>query len=202
MLTGESENENPVGSKYINRQRKEVKNMSEFRKIKSLKFLYEVNRFGVVRNVKSKKIVKGYVEKNGYVRIKFENKCLGGIVRTTIHRLVAEAFIPNPNNLPEVNHIDRNRANNCVENLEWCTHSENMKHSYNLGINQEPLRNHSKETRRKVTNGTNEFESIIKAAEWLVEEKLSKNQKSAISGISAVVRNKIKTFGGYSWKYI
>ena len=202
MLTGESENENPVGSKYINRQRKEVKNMSEFRKIKSLKFLYEVNRFGVVRNVKSKKIVKGYVEKNGYVRIKFENKCLGGIVRTTIHRLVAEAFIPNPNNLPEVNHIDRNRANNCVENLEWCTHSENMKHSYNLGINQEPLRNHSKETRRKVTNGTNEFESISKAAEWLVEEKLSKNKKSAISGIGAVVRNKIKTFGGYSWKYI
>ena len=176
--------------------------MSEFRKIKSLKFLYEVNRFGVVRNVKSKKIVKGYVEKNGYVRIKFENKCLGGIVRTTIHRLVAEAFIPNPNNLTEVNHIDRNRANNCVENLEWCTHSENMKHSYNLGINQEPLRNNSKETRRKVTNGTNEFESISKAAEWLVEEKLSKNKKSAISGISAVVRNKIKTFGGYSWKYI
>ena len=176
--------------------------MSEFRKIKSLKFLYEVNRFGVVRNVKSKKIVKGYIEKNGYVRIKFDNKCLGGIVRTTIHRLVAEAFIPNPNNLPEVNHIDRNRANNCVENLEWCTHSENMKHSYNLGINQEPLINHSKETRRKVTNGTNEFESISKAAEWLVEEKLSKNKKSAISGISAVVRNKIKTFGGYSWKYI
>ena len=86
--------------------------MKEYRKIKSLKFLYEINEEGTIRNVKSKKIVHGYVEKNGYVRVRFENKCLGGVVRTTIHRLVAEAFIPNPDNLPEVNHIDSNRRNN------------------------------------------------------------------------------------------
>lgn len=50
-----------------------------------------------------------------------------------IHRLVAEAFIPNPYNLPEINHIDTDRTNNVVTNLEWCTHKDNVKHSANLG---------------------------------------------------------------------
>lgn len=56
-----------------------------------------------------------------------ENKTYG------IHILVARAFIPNPNNLPEVNHLDRNRKNNCVENLEWCTHHENVLYSARFG---------------------------------------------------------------------
>lgn len=176
--------------------------MSEYRKIKSLKFLYEVNEKGEVRNVKSKKPVNGYLEKNGYIRMKFENKCLGGVVRTSAHRLVAEAFIPNPDNLPEVNHIDSNRANNHVSNLEWVTHSGNMKHAYHKGINQEPLRNHSEETRKAITNGETEFESISKAAEWLAEKGLSKNKISAIAGISAVCRKKRHTFGGYVWNYV
>lgn len=176
--------------------------MSEYRKIKSLKFLYEVNENGDVRNVKSKKPVKGYLERNGYIRMKFENKCLGGVIRTTAHRLVAEAFIQNPDNLPEVNHIDSNRSNNHVSNLEWVTHSENMKHSYHKGINQEPLRIHCEETRKAVTNSYIEFESISIAAEWLVGKGLSKNKKSAIAGISAVCRGKRHTFGGFVWDYV
>ena len=176
--------------------------MKEYRKIKSLKFLYEINADGTIRNVKSKKVVQGYVEKNGYVRVKFENKCLGGVIRTTVHRLVAEAFIPNPDNLPEVNHIDSNRSNNHVSNLEWVSHSDNMKHSYAKGINCEPLRRHSIETRKKITNNVKCFESISAAAEWLVESHMAKNKSSAISGISSVCRGKRKTFGGYEWSYV
>lgn len=51
-----------------------------------------------------------------------------------LHRLVAESFIPNPNNLPQVNHIDGNKDNNCVSNLEWCDQSHNLRHAYNNGL--------------------------------------------------------------------
>ena len=176
--------------------------MSEYRKIKSLKFLYEVNSKGEIRNVKSKKPVKGYLEKNGYVRVTFENKCLGRTVRTSVHRLVAEAFLPNPDNLPEVNHKDSNRQNNDVSNLEWVTHSENMKHSYHKGINQRPLRKHCEDTRKPVTNGIETFESISVAGEWLVNQGLSKSKVSAISGISSVCHGKRHTLGGYEWKFV
>lgn len=176
--------------------------MSEYRKIKSLKFLYEVNENGEIRNVKSKKPVVGYVEKNGYVRVRFENKCLGRVVRTTAHRLVAEAFIPNPDNLPEVNHKDSNRSNNHASNLEWVTHSDNMKHSYQKGINQRPLRDHSEATRKAVTNYHEVFTSISDAAEWVAEKGLAKNKESAVAGISAVCRKARHTFGGYVWDYV
>ncbi|MBO4733962.1 MAG: HNH endonuclease [Clostridia bacterium] len=176
--------------------------MAEFRKLKSLKFLYEINEFGVLRNVKSKKIVYGYTENNGYQRVRIENKCLGGVVRTSIHRLVAEAFIPNPDGLPEVNHIDTNKQNNHVSNLEWIDHSGNMKHAYAHGINCEPLREHSAATRKKVSNGTTSFDSISDAAKWLASIGKSCDWRSAVAGISAVIHGKRHTFGGYEWKCV
>ena len=71
---------------------------------------------------------KTWLQKSAYENIKL---CRNNITyHFLIHRLVAEAFIPNPNNLPEVNHINKNRSDNRVENLEWCTRLDNLYDSY------------------------------------------------------------------------
>lgn len=171
-----------------------------FKKVQSLNGLYEVSDTGILRNVKTQKIVKGCVEKNGYIRVRIENKELGRVVRTTIHRLVAEAYIPNPQNKAQVNHIDLNKQNNRVDNLEWVSASENMKHAYSKGIGVKELREYRNSQKKKITNGIEVFESISTAAKWLSCNGKCKNLKSGIAGVSAVLRNKRKTFGGYVWK--
>ena len=69
---------------------------------------------------------------HGYLQVQIMRK--GKRYTRYVHRLVAECFLPNPNGLPEINHIDGNKANNSVENLEWCNHSDNMYHSFRTGL--------------------------------------------------------------------
>ena len=93
---------------------------------------FEVSNQGVIRNVKTKKIRKAQTLKTGYSKV---STWLGTkTVTLIIHREVAKAFIPNPNKLPQVNHIDGNKLNNHVDNLEWVTESENVKHAYTTGL--------------------------------------------------------------------
>ena len=91
------------------------------------KNLYKINNKGEIYSYISKKIVKSSKKSNGYLFIHLYNK--GTNKCKYIHRLVAEAFIPNPNNYLEVNHKDGNKLNNCVDNLEWCTKKQNMQHA-------------------------------------------------------------------------
>ena len=68
-----------------------------------------------------------------YAQVSF---CEDGKTKTVyVHRLIASAFIPNPDNLPTVNHIDGDTSNNSVDNLEWVSYSENMRHAYRVGLN-------------------------------------------------------------------
>jgi hypothetical protein len=91
--------------------------------------LYRVNNFGDVRNRKGK-ILKPHKTIRWYMRYQLYNKWITKHKRW--HRLIAEAFIPNPENKPFINHKNWIRNDNRLENLEWCTNSENMRHWYRI----------------------------------------------------------------------
>ena len=92
---------------------------------------YSVSNFGRVRNNKTNKILSPR-NLQGYQRVAFYVD--GKPTDFRIHRLVAKAFIPNPENKPQVNHINGDKTDNRVENLEWVTNSENIKHAINNGL--------------------------------------------------------------------
>lgn len=92
---------------------------------------YEVNEFGEIRNKKTKHILKHSINEKGYHKVILSKN--NQKFKTGVHRLVAIAFIPNPNNYKEVNHIDENKSNNHYSNLEWCDRKQNIEHSIKSG---------------------------------------------------------------------
>ena len=105
--------------------------MEIWKDIEGYEGLYQISNLGRVRSLArattSGKVLK-QMKKHGYMNVCFSKNNVDKYFR--VHRLVALAFIPNPENKPTVNHIDGNKANNNVSNLEWATHSENETHSY------------------------------------------------------------------------
>ena len=88
------------------------------------KMYWEISNQGRIRNSKGK-ILGQWADKKGYVLNRYHGY---------LHRLVAQNFIPNPDNKPEVNHINANKSDNRVENLEWVSHQDNMKHAQENGL--------------------------------------------------------------------
>ena len=91
---------------------------------------YQVTSWGRIFSKKSNIFLKPEIHDKGYLRVDLMNK--NGKKHCKVHRLVAEAFIPNPQNKPQINHKDGNNQNNSVTNLEWVTNSENRKHAKEL----------------------------------------------------------------------
>ena len=93
---------------------------------------YYISSKGSLKNIQTDKILKMTNKYGDYFSVVlYLNEKRKS---TRIHRLVAEAFIPNPDNKPQVNHIDGNKQNNCVENLEWVTAKQNLEHAYNNNL--------------------------------------------------------------------
>lgn len=98
---------------------------------------YTIDDKGVVRNKTTGKSLVGWISTHGYRVVSLstlDNRGLPRFEKGPVHRLVAQAFIPNPENKPQVNHIDGNKQNNCVENLEWVTNKENYEHARRTGL--------------------------------------------------------------------
>lgn len=115
---------------------------------------------------KEERVMKTWYQKGGYENIKL---CKENVTyHFLIHRLVAQAFIPNPDNLPEVNHKNKNRADNRVENLEWCTRVENLYDSYST---MSPVRNFRKckVVNKKTNEIIGEFQSVKEACAYCSE---------------------------------
>lgn len=164
---------------------------------------YIVSRDGTVTDLRGIPL-KQYKEKNGYMRVWVRQD--GHRKKMSVHRLVAIAFIPNPENKPCVNHIDGNKNNNNVNNLEWCTFSENETHSHvSLGktIKREHIEalvaGHTEKVRTPVVQKSldgNEIATYKSMADAQRETKISQGN------ISMCCNNKRKTAGGYKWSFV
>lgn len=146
------------------------------------------------------------MRQNYYAVKLYKNKSKKNI---PIHKLVAKTFIENPENKPCVNHKDGNKLNNNVENLEWCTHSENTKHAYNMGLEKvsemqrQNCRNIYKlgnEKNKKKVIQYNANGSLVRKWECIAD--VQKELNISTSSISACCKGKRKKAGGYIWKYV
>lgn len=147
--------------------------------------LYAVTSCGKIWSHRYKKFMKPRVDKDGYLLINLRKNNKPRTFK--VHRLVGEAYISNPENLPQINHKDENKQNNCVDNLEWCTHIYNQ----NYGTHNERI---SKAKSKSVicVELNIVFDSIKKAGKELGINDIC---------ISLACQNKLKTSGGYHWKY-
>lgn len=165
---------------------------------------YKASTDGRIWSDYSNKFLVSSRVSGGYTSVElFEN---GSSKRITVHRLIALTFLPNPNNLPCINHKNEIRDDNHVSNLEWCTHKYNSNYGNckakikaNRKLSPEKLRKVQlagiKAVSRQVKNVSTgeEFQSVISA---------SRKYKVNAAHISEVCKGKRKSAGGYKWEYM
>ena len=157
---------------------------------------FEISINADIRNIRTKKLRKISIGKRGYPVCSFCKK--GKLYLRTLHTLFAKAFIPNPNNLPQINHIDGNKNNCSIENLEWCTAKQNNIHARNTGL-------HKSDGDKAVLqydlegNLIKEFKSASEAS------RILKISRSNICNVCNHRKNQkgyeYKTYKNYIWKW-
>lgn len=183
-----------------------------WRDITGYEGLYQVSNFGRVKSLKRKinhpyrsrnvkeKILKSTVDRNGYLHINLYKN--GNKKFATIHRLVATTFL-NEEKYMEVNHIDGNKTNNNIKNLEWCTKSENIKHTYNkLGRKPSYRKLYNRGIKNKCSKKV--IQLTIDNTEIKIWDCLRDVQRELKIGqpeITKCCQGKRKTAGKYKWKY-
>ena len=173
---------------------------------------YEVSNTGKVRS-NGTHVTRGIRELNpktdkyGYqtLTIFYNNKKRS----RTVHRLVAEAFIPNPDGFPQINHIDGDKTNNAVGNLEWCTVRHNIKHAFDIGLKEKSRLRALQigiESNKKKSKPIIAMDSNGSAYEFVSISEASRKLNISRANIQQVLKNDSlssgrKTAGGYTFKY-
>ena len=150
---------------------------------------YTISDKGEIVNTNTNKELKGYIRKDGYVIISLSKG--GKKYKCYLHRLVAETFIPNPDNLPQVNHKDEDKTNNCVSNLEWITPKDNCNYGTR---NERQGLGHSKPIEQYDLEG-----KFIK--EWDSAAQVERDLGFNHQNISKCCLGQQKTAYNYKWKF-
>ena len=148
---------------------------------------YSINKDGEVRNDTTGRIKKPSTnKKNGYLIIDLYKD--NNSKKVPVHRLVAEAFIPNPENKATVDHIDGNRKNNSIDNLRWATYSENNSRFETIGVRSESIIvKHYAEERKKRGGGHLAWLDVIETLEFESISETAKYFNCTISNISLML---------------
>lgn len=174
----------------------------EWKPISGYEDLYQVSNWGRVKSLnynktKQEQILKQATNKQGYQQICLFKDGKGKTFQ--VHRLVTNAFIPNPNNLPQVNHIDEVKTNNHISNLEWCTAEYNTNFGTRTKRQAKAISGENHPNIKQIIQLTLDGE-VVKIWDCIsdVNRKLGYHQ----SNISNCCKGKRKTSNGYKWRYV
>lgn len=177
-----------------------MNNNEIWKDLKGYEKYYKISNFGRLYSKRKNTIMTNLHHNCGYLKINLvKNKTMKSVY---IHRLVAENFIANIENKPQVNHIDGNKLNNRVDNLEWCTAKENQSHSINVLKNKRykiPIvygeNHHNSKKIKQIENGKT-INTFFGCGEASRETGINKHN------IWSVLKGNRKTAGGYFWQYV
>lgn len=174
---------------------------------------YQISNKGNVRSIdrfdgvhdRTGTVIKPNLKTNGYLQVGLrkhnKRKWIG------VHRLVAIHFIDNPENKPQVNHIDGNKQNNTVENLEWVTQEENQQHATRTGLRKNVRRGKNHPCYGKFGANSHSAKPVVRVDPKTGETKLYKAKILAgddgfdVTSISKCCHGKLKTHKGYEWYF-
>ena len=153
---------------------------------------YLVSNTGKIWSLRTDKELQKPLDRYGYERVTLHNE--NGQRATLVHRIVANAFIPNPENKKTINHIDCNKTNNSVENLEWATDSEQMRHAYDNGL-FESCNRHKYDRHPPIR--------CIETGEVFISQReLARHLNVNEICICLALKGKIRHAGGYHFEYV
>lgn len=154
---------------------------------------YEVSVYGEIYSKRTGIVLQPARDKKGYLRVVLCDS--DGMHTKKVHRLVAEAFIPNPEIKPEVNHVDGCKGNNRVTNLEWNTHKENMEHAFANGLGKRSEKCGSPKKKVRIIETGEVFDSISDCAKHV-------GDNPSHTHISSCIHGRRKTHKGYHYEVV